>query len=75
MVQLVLGAFGVSGVAGAIIALLKLKPEANSMAVTQMEASNKQLEEERDYWRAETFALREKLKRIEAGDPAGEPGV
>lgn len=61
IVQLVIGVFGVSGVAGAIIALLKLKPEANSLAVTQLEASNKQLEEERDYWRKEAMDLRAQL--------------
>lgn len=64
-VQLLLGVFGVSGVAGAVIALMKLRPEANSMAVTQMEASNKQLEEERDYWRTEALALRTYGHRLE----------
>lgn len=66
LVQILLGLFGVSGVFGAVIALMKLRPEANSMAVTQMEASNKQLEEERDYWRSETFALRIYMHRLEA---------
>lgn len=51
LVQLVLGFVGLSGLGGLILAFFKLRPETNSMAVQSMESSNKQLEEERDYWR------------------------
>lgn len=37
LVQAVLAAFGASGILGALVALFKLKPEANSMAVTQLQ--------------------------------------
>jgi hypothetical protein len=38
-VQAVLALFGAGGALGAIVALLKLKPEANSMAVTQAQGA------------------------------------
>jgi 3-polyprenyl-4-hydroxybenzoate decarboxylase len=58
VVQVVLAVCGASGIVGAIVAMLKLKPDANSAAVTQaqgametMEKLNAQLEAERDEWR------------------------
>lgn len=63
LVQLLLALLGSSGVIGAIIALLKLRPEADSSAVRDsknaldmMVTINKHLEEERDYWRQRALA-------------------
>lgn len=39
VVQLVLGGFGVTGVVGAAVALFKLRPEVNQMAVTSTQAA------------------------------------
>lgn len=65
LVQLVLGGFGVSGIIGAGVALFKLRPEVNQLAVTSMgsaagewktlyETCKSELdatEKERDAWR------------------------
>jgi hypothetical protein len=39
VVQLVLGGFGVTGLVGAAVALFKLRPEVNQMAVTSTQAA------------------------------------
>lgn len=39
IVQLVIGGFGVTGIVGAAVALFKLRPEVNQMAVTSTQAA------------------------------------
>jgi hypothetical protein len=39
LVQLIIGGFGVSGIIGAGVALFKLRPEVNQMAVTSSQAA------------------------------------
>lgn len=56
--QIILTTFAGGGLLGAIVALLKLRPDANTAAVTQSQSAmetmatlNKQLEVERNDWR------------------------
>jgi hypothetical protein len=65
LVQLIIGGFGVSGILGAGVALFKLRPEVNQMAVTSTQAAAGEwqklydackadleaVEKERDAWR------------------------
>jgi hypothetical protein len=65
LVQLIIGGFGISGIIGAGVALFRLRPEVNQMAVTSTqaaagewqklyEARGRELEateHERDAWR------------------------
>lgn len=79
LVQLVLGGFGLTGVAGAIVALFKIRPEANSAAVTQsvgametMQKLNDELEqalerknEECREWRVRALAAEAQIRALE----------
>lgn len=74
IVQIVLAVCGASGIVGAIVALLKLKPDANSAAVTQaqgametMEKLNAQLEAERDEWRQRAMACEAENRTLRDG--------
>lgn len=39
LVQLIIGGFGLTGIVGAAVALFKLRPEVNQMAVTSTQAA------------------------------------
>jgi hypothetical protein len=71
LIQLVLGAFGMSGVVGAVVALLKLRPEVNSAAVTQSQGAVTTMQmlmdeqrADRDSWRARALAAEAELDQL-----------
>lgn len=70
-VQVVLAALGSGGLIGAVVALLKLRPDANTAAVTQSQGAmetmailNKQLEDERNEWRARALGAEHELAEL-----------
>jgi hypothetical protein len=71
VVQAILAVFGAGGVLGAVVALLKLRPEANSMAVTQAQGAAAEWKklydeasEERDELRARAEKAEAELRRM-----------
>lgn len=88
IVQLVLGGFGLTGVTGAIVALFKIRPDANSAAVTQsqgametMQKLNDELEQslertqrERDDWRERALAAEAQVRALERRHRTSDTG-
>lgn len=78
VVQLIIGGFGLTGIVGAGVALFKLRPEVNQMAVTSTQAAAgewqklydakakdlTETERERDEWRVRAITAEEELRRL-----------
>jgi hypothetical protein len=73
VIQILLAALAGGGGISAAVALLKLKPENNTAAVTQSKGAmetmailNEQLESERNEWRERALAAENKLQKLQA---------
>jgi len=78
LIQLVLGGFGLTGIIGAGVALLKLRPDVNTMAVAQGESVLKQMRDlndelrealeeardERDVWKVRALTAEAEVMRL-----------
>jgi hypothetical protein len=74
VVQLVIGGFGLTGIIGAAIALFKLRPEVNQMAVTSTQAAAGEWQKLYDAKAAELAHCEQEIaalrKRAEAAEDA-----